>query len=101
MVKVLKCAVAFICTASVILMTAWGALAIWYSNLSESYVRAGMAGLFVLATFLGFVFLPRRLRTMAGFLVVFAGIAAWTTSVTWPTGPKRISTRTTTIKPSI
>jgi hypothetical protein len=58
-------------------MTAWGALAIWYSNLSESYVRAGMAGLFVLATFLGFVFLPRRLRTMAGFLVVFAGIAAW------------------------
>jgi len=77
MVSVLKYAGVFICAAVVILMTAWGALAIWYSNLSGGYVRAGLAGLFVLATLLAFVFLPRRLRTLAGFLVVFAGIVAW------------------------
>jgi len=77
MVRFLKYAGVFICAATVILMTAWGVLAIWYSNLSESYVRAGLAGLFGLATLLAFVFLPGRLRTLAAFLVVFAGIVAW------------------------
>ena len=77
MVSVLKYAGVFICAAAVILMTAWGALAIWYSHLSESYVRAGLAGLFGLVTLLAFAFLPGRLRTLAGFLVVFAGIVAW------------------------
>jgi hypothetical protein len=77
MVRVLKYTGALICAAAVILMTAWGALAIWYSNLAESYERAGLAGLFVLATLLAFVFLSGQLRTLAGFLVVFAGIVAW------------------------
>ncbi|MFO7708876.1 MAG: DUF4105 domain-containing protein [Desulfobacterales bacterium] len=77
----LKYAGVFICAAAVVSMTVWGALAIWYSYLSESYVRAGLAGLFVLATLLAFVFLPRRLRTLAGFLVAFAGIVAWWLSV--------------------
>ncbi|MFZ0134299.1 MAG: DUF4105 domain-containing protein [Desulfobacterales bacterium] len=77
MVSILKYAGGFICAAVVIFMTAWGALAIWYSNLSENYVRAGLAGLFVLATLLAFVFLRRRRRTLAVFLVVFAGIVAW------------------------
>jgi hypothetical protein len=81
MVRVLKCAGVFMCVAVVLLMTVWGALAIWHSNLSESYVRAGLAGLFVLATLLAFVFLPRRLRTLAGFLVVFAGIVVWWLSI--------------------
>jgi hypothetical protein len=81
MVRVLKCAGVFICVTAVLLMTVWGALAIWYSNLSESYVRTGLAGLFVLATLLAFVFLSRRLRTLAGFLVVFAGILAWWLSI--------------------
>ncbi len=58
-------------------MTAWGALATWYSDLPGDYVRGGLAGLFVLATLLAFVFLPGRLRTLAGFLVVFAGIVVW------------------------
>ena len=44
-------------------------------------MRAGLAGLFVLATLLAFVFLPRRLRTLAGFLVVFAAIVAWWLSI--------------------
>ena len=81
MVRVLKCAAVFICVTAVLLMTVWGALAIWYSNLSEGYVRAGLAGLFVLATLLAFVFLSRRRRTLAGFLVVFAGILAWWLSI--------------------
>ena len=79
--SVLKCAGILIWAAVIILMTAWGALAIWYSNLSEIYVRAGLAGLFVLVTLLAFVFLPRRLRTLVGFLVVFGGIVAWWLSI--------------------
>ncbi len=81
MVRVLKWVGVFIGATVVILMTAWGALAIWYSNLSESYVRTGLAGLFVVATILAFVFLPRRRRTFLGFLVVFAGIAVWWLSI--------------------
>jgi hypothetical protein len=77
MASALKYAGVFICVVVVILMTAWGALAIWYSDLPGDYVRGGLAGLFVLATLLAFVFLPGRLRTLAGFLVVFAGIVAW------------------------
>ena len=81
MMRIFKYAGIFICAAIVILMTAWGALAIWYSNLAGGYVRAGLAGLFVLATLLAFVFFPRRLRTLAGFIVVFAGIVAWWLSI--------------------
>jgi hypothetical protein len=81
MVKIFKYTGVCICAAAVILMTAWGTLAIWYSNLSGGYVRAGLAGLFVLATLLAFVLLPGRLRTLAGFFVVFAGIAAWWVSI--------------------
>ncbi len=77
MASVLKYAGVFICAVVVILMTAWGALATWYSDLPGDYVRGGLAGLFVLATLLAFVFLPGRLRTLAGFLVVFAGIVVW------------------------
>ena len=81
MMSFLKYAGLFICALLVILMTAWGALAIWYSDLSMGYVRAGLAGLFVLATFLAIAILPGRLRTLAGFLVVFAGIVAWWLSI--------------------
>jgi hypothetical protein len=81
MVKIFKYTGVFICAAAVILMTAWGALAIWYSDLAGGYVRAGLAGLFVLATLLAFVFFPGRLRTLAGFLVVFGGIVAWWLSI--------------------
>jgi hypothetical protein len=81
MMRIFKYAGVFICTAAVILMTAWGSLAIWYSDLAGGYVRGGLAGLFVLATLLAFVFLPGRLRTLAGFLVVFGGIVAWWLSI--------------------
>ena len=81
MMRIFKYAGGFICTAAVILMTAWGSLAIWYSDLAGGYVRGGLAGLFVLATLLAFVLLPGRLRTLAGFLVVFGGIVAWWLSI--------------------
>jgi len=81
MVRIFKYTGGFICAAAVILMTAWGALAIWYSDLAGGYVRGGLAGLFVLATLLAFVFIPGRLRTLAGFLVVFGGIVAWWWSI--------------------
>jgi hypothetical protein len=81
MVKIFKYTGVCICAAAVILMTAWGAMAIWYSNFAGGYVRAGLAGLFALATLLAFVFFPRRLRTLAGFIVVFAGIVAWWLSI--------------------
>jgi hypothetical protein len=79
--RIFKYAGVFICTAAVILMTAWGSLAIWYSDLAGGYVRGGLAGLFVLATLLAFVFFRGRLRTLAGFLVVFGGIVAWWLSI--------------------
>jgi hypothetical protein len=81
MMRIFKYAGGFICAAAVILMTAWESLAIWYSDLAGVYVRAGLAGLLVLATLLAFVLLPGRLRTLAGFLVVFAGIVAWWLSI--------------------
>jgi hypothetical protein len=76
MARVLKFTGIFICATVVILMTAWGALAIWYSNLSGSHVRAGLAGLFAMVILLAFVFLRRR-QAFAVFVVVFAGIVAW------------------------
>jgi hypothetical protein len=79
--RIFKYAGGFICAAAVILMTAWESLAIWYSDLAGVYVRAGLAGLLVLATLLAFVFFPGRLRTLAGFLVVFGGIVAWWLSI--------------------
>lgn len=79
--RVFKYIGVFIGAAAVILMTAWGALAIWYSNLAGGYLRAGLAGLLVLATLLAFALLPGRLRTLAGFFVVFAGIVAWWLSI--------------------
>ena len=61
----------------VAVMTAWAAGAIYYSNLPGSRLRAGLAIGFVVATGLAFVLLPRRRRTLAGFLVAFALLVVW------------------------
>jgi hypothetical protein len=53
-------------------MTAWGAGAIYYSPLPGESLRTALAGIFVIATILAFAFLPRRRRTLAIFLAVFA-----------------------------
>jgi hypothetical protein len=61
----------------IILMTSWGALAIYYSNLQGETLRAGLAIGFALAAALAFMVLPNRKRTLIGFLVVVATIVAW------------------------
>ncbi|HAR95356.1 MAG TPA: hypothetical protein DCR97_05260 [Deltaproteobacteria bacterium] len=63
------------------LMTIWAALAIYYSNLPGEYSRLGLATLMVLASLAAFIFLPRRRRTLVWFLVVFAGIVVWWTTI--------------------
>jgi hypothetical protein len=61
----------------VVLMAAWAALAIYYSNLPGGYLRPGLAGLFALATVAAFALLPGRGRTLAWFVVVFAVVVFW------------------------
>jgi len=58
-------------------MTAWSAGAIYYSGLPGPRLRAVLAVTFVAATGLAFLLLPRRRRTLAGFLVVFLVLLAW------------------------
>ena len=77
MASVLKYAGVFICAVVVILMTAWGALAIFYSNLPGESLRAAVAAVFVLVTCAGFIFLKSRWRALAGFLVFFAVLVCW------------------------
>jgi len=66
--------VAGLCGLAVVGMTAWAALAIRYSDLPSARV---LAALFVVGTLLAFVLLPRRGRTLVGFLVVFAVVLVW------------------------
>ena len=65
----------------VILMTAWGVLAIYWSDLPGDLLRTVLSGTFGLGTVLAFLCLPNRGRTLIGFLLVFAGIAAWWMSI--------------------
>jgi len=55
-------------------MTAWVALAIRYSDLPSAQV---LAALFVVGTLLAFAVLPRRGRTLVGFLIAFAVVLVW------------------------
>jgi len=77
MASVLKYAGVFICAVVVILMTAWGALAVFYSNLPGESLRAAVAAVFVFVTCAGFIFLKSRWRALAGFLVLFAVLVSW------------------------
>ncbi len=57
-------------------MTAWAAGAIYYSPIPGESLRAGLAGIFVLATALAFVLTRRRGRTLVGYLAIFAALVA-------------------------
>ena len=63
-----------LCALAVMGMTAWAALAIRYSDLPSAQV---LAALFVVGTLLAFAVLPRRGRTLVGFLVAFAVVLVW------------------------
>lgn len=62
---------------AIILMTGWGVLAIYYSDLEGETLRAGLSVGFALAVALAFKLLPNYKITLMGFMVGFAGIAAW------------------------
>jgi hypothetical protein len=61
----------------VVLMTGWAALAIHYSNLPSARLRNALAIAFVAGTLLAFLVLPRRRRTLLGFVVVFVAVVLW------------------------
>ena len=69
-----RIATAGICGLAVAGMTAWAALAIRYSDLPSARL---LAMLFAAGTLLAFALLPRRGRTLVGFLAVFAVVLAW------------------------
>ena len=59
------------------LMTGWASLAIYYSNLTDAWLRTAPAILFPVLTLCAFAFLRNRRRTLVGFLVVFCAVALW------------------------
>ena len=61
----------------VAVMTAWGMLAIYYSDIPDATQRTCFAGLFGLATLAAFIVLSNRRRTLVGFIVVFTVLIAW------------------------
>jgi len=59
-----------------LLMTGWGGLAIYYSNL-PAMVRPVAAGLFALVSLGIFIFGRPKIRAIIAFLVIFAGLVIW------------------------
>jgi len=57
-------------------MTIWSAGALYYSPLLDESLRPGAAAIFVVAIVLAFIFLPRRGRTLLGFLATFGVLVA-------------------------
>ncbi len=62
-------------------LTGWGALAIYFSNLSSLALRAGLSLTFVLGAVAGLLFIRPRRRAVYGFLLVFAGLLLWWLSI--------------------
>jgi hypothetical protein len=58
-------------------LTAWGALAIYYSNLPSPALRMGLSLTFALSAVAGLLLLRPRRRAVWGFLLVFAGVLLW------------------------
>jgi hypothetical protein len=61
--------------------TVWGALALYYSELADEPVRIALAAAFALGTLLAFGLLRNRRRTLLGFLVAFAILLLWWSSI--------------------
>jgi Domain of unknown function (DUF4105) len=62
-------------------MTAWAALAIYYSDLPGEPLRLGLAAAFALGALGAFLFLPHRRRTLLGFGAAFALLLLWWMSI--------------------
>jgi hypothetical protein len=65
----------------VILLTAWCAGALYYSGPGGARTRTILAIAFPLATLLAFAVLPRRGRTLTGFLVLAVVVIVWWTFI--------------------
>lgn len=64
--------------------TAWGALAIYYSELTSSVLRVVLAGLFAVVGIVTLALMPRRQwrwRALGAFALVFATLLAWWSSI--------------------
>lgn len=61
----------------VMTMTAWAALAIYYSNLPGVHLRAGLAAGLVVIIVLAFALLPNRRWTLIGYLAAMMLLVAW------------------------
>jgi hypothetical protein len=66
-----------LCGLIIVIMTAWGAAALFYSRPGGSRAGAVLAVAFVAASALAFWRLPRRGRTLTAFLLVFAALVVW------------------------
>jgi hypothetical protein len=75
--RVARFTVAFLVAVAVAVMTAWAALAIDYSDVRSARLRSALAIAFAVGTTLAFAVLPRRRRTLVGFLAAFAAVVAW------------------------
>jgi len=62
---------------AVTVMTVWGMLAIYYSDIPDATQRTLFAGLFGLATISAFIILPNRRRTLIFFIAAFAALIVW------------------------
>ena len=58
-------------------MAGWATLWLWLSPLPNELLRTALAAAFALGTLIAFMFFKRRWRTLAVFVVVFAGLVAW------------------------
>ena len=79
--KVFKVTLFLFASLIIAAMTAWASLAIYYSNLLNESVRAGIAISLAVCTGAAFLFLKRRFWTLIGFLVVFCLVMAWWLSI--------------------
>ena len=61
--------------------TAWGALAIYYSNLSSLALRTGLSIIFALGTVAELLVVRPRRRAVFGSLVIIAGLLLWWLSI--------------------
>jgi hypothetical protein len=75
--KIAKLIGLLVLVLAVILMTAWGTLAIYWSDPPPGLLRTVSAAAFGLATVLAFLCLPNRRRTLIGFVLVFTAVAGW------------------------
>ena len=62
-------------------MTGWGMGALYYDGPGNSLLRGVLAALFGLVTLGAFVLLPHRRRTLGGFVLVWAALIGWWSTI--------------------